>query len=232
MKARYVIVIIIALSLQSCDVIWGTTNPVKVAQGIELQIEAETARLNADAEREKVVELNALEIEAAQAAKDEQIAAQKISIWTGEYMKSIQIASFAFFLIISSFSLSIAALGFGIGFFRKAQIQAELIYPHKVTGMLPLQIKAVGGGKVFAIDHQTGSVLRLDVTSEGDRQRIQGALALQQTFIQAAAAVRGRNLKLGAGGFEGVASIQPEFVPYPQELELKVTELLETTKGN
>ncbi len=215
-------ILVLSLSVSSCEIIWGTTNPEKEANGHAIRVEAGIAEDDAELAREQNKEMFALELEVANAAKNEEINAQKISIYADEYLRTAVKLIGVFELGMAAFALAYALGGTSRAFVKFANKRADLIYPDRRTGLFPIQQYALlgtGGKKVFAVNYGTGEVLSLNSTKPADRQMITGLLALQQTYIQTNAAVRGRDLRHGAGGFDSVASVQPELI-MPQESEL------------
>jgi hypothetical protein len=212
---KYILIFSLALLLSSCDFTWGNTSPEKEANAYATRTQADISEAAAIQNRRQDEHLFALDYAVANEAKAEQIRAQKVSIYANEYAKTAAKVIGVFSLAGLAISLVIATGGASWAFVKKAQTWSSLIHANPRTRLFPIQqytIEATGGKMVFAIHHGTGAVYRLDVSKAGDRQMITGLLALQQTGIQAAEAVRGRNLKAGAGGFGGAASIQPELI--------------------
>jgi len=213
-----VIVLVLAVVLGINAVV---PNPVEEGREYSLRTNADISKAEAVISLNKAVQLNILEVKVAEEAKNEQIGAQKVSIWASAYAKAASKVVGVFALSGLALGLFIAAVGFSSAFARKAHFVADLVYPNKQM-QLPVQkmhlISTDGYKRVFAFDYGSKEVIMLNAENEADAQTITAIASSRTTALLATAAV----LASKNGVKQDFSTIDPEHI---------VKQLVENTRN-
>ena len=180
-------------------------NPIDVADGERIKIEAQTAALAADQERVFLEQEHALKMVNDQAAAFQYQQFLRGLLRVGTVFGSIALA---FGLLGAGAGASIAAVGTGQAVSKAANFKALMVYADVRTGMFPQFVQLVHegpAGKKWALaDPNTRSSILLDVKNVSDAQSIVNA-----GYI-AAAGVMSRNARITVNQGESSPFEPPE----------------------
>lgn len=194
-----------------------TVSPISQARADEIQIQAQQRAADQELERQQQEAINRIQL-AERAARSAQVQQSWTTFtrWTG------RIFTLAVFVSLTALTLSFVRFSSGRAnaAVERAELEAQLVYPDKETGLLPVKFTITEDGHLFATNLGTGQTLQLDMPHEPNAQLAAGFIAV--SYAQAIARLAA---KTDDGGIQ--ANIETPVI-HPQMIDLEsLTHLLE-----
>jgi len=196
-----IILILVLLAVAAIGINAIVPNPEEVARGYKTEQQANAAATMSAIQADEANQLVALNVETANAAKNEKIAAQKISIWGAAYGKTALIIAGTSAAGGLSVAFVIIALNLAVAYSRRAHYIVKMTYPNH-AGQLPVMELPAGQKRtlVSLANHATFGNDRSDERHEPVVQLADNSARVQQAYFAATIAAKQK-----AGGHMAVS---------------------------